>query len=181
MCRNSTLLAVCAPCCNTACALCSRCAKNSLNPNIWPRLRKILQKTDSCKCLQLFKWNIEPIRGVHVLAFFIMLLTRVAKWRNMHGAHCSPRICAKGYSHEWWSIGEFHNAVKSRSSLALRTEQLIYTGAQFVLWSELQVSIRNHHEANFFFFKCANIYICFTFFFIISAGYKNKKIWKLYF
>lgn len=36
--------------------------------------------------------------------------TRVAKWRNMENcAHCSPRICAKGYRHEWWSLGEFHN------------------------------------------------------------------------
>lgn len=36
--------------------------------------------------------------------------THVAKWRNMENcAHCSPRICAKGYRHEWWSLGEFHN------------------------------------------------------------------------
>lgn len=36
--------------------------------------------------------------------------TRVAKWRNVEKcAHCSPRICAKGYRREWWSLGEFHN------------------------------------------------------------------------
>ena len=78
----------------------------------------------------LFESNKEPIRGNQresASTSLIMLLTRVAKWRNMLGAHCSPRICAKGYSHEWWATGEFHNAAKSRSSVAVRTQQLIHS------------------------------------------------------
>ncbi len=63
--------------------------------------------------------------------------TPMAEWWNMENSvHCSPRICAKGYRHERWSIDEFHNAVWSRSSLALSTEQLICSGPQFSLWTE---------------------------------------------
>lgn len=45
--------------------------------------------------------------------------TRVHKWRNMENfPHCTLCICAKGYRHEWWSWGKFHNTcLKSRSCL----------------------------------------------------------------
>ena len=69
-------------------------------PQIAPNVRTMNQVREHRHCGEMSAhWPLG--HGKH---------TRVTKWRNIHNyPHCSPRICAKGYQHEWWSLGEFHN------------------------------------------------------------------------
>lgn len=96
-------------------------------------------------------------------------------WR---AAHCTSYLCQRLQA-EWWSIGEFHNTVKSRSSLALSTEQLICRGAPVCALDQGKSKLQVHY----FPLKCTNknnwpfnvqIFTPLSYF-NFTAGSKNKR------